>query len=149
MMSYNSATGDIDRLAKSKNLTMFYDELESGTLPQWIWITPNMTSDGHDSSITVAGQWAKDFLDPLLANDNFNIDKTLIILTWDECENYLAENRVLAVLLGSAVSDSLVGTTDSTEFNHYSLSKTAQVNWGLGSLGKNDVDAVSLTTALS
>lgn len=149
MMSYNSATGDIDRLAKAKNLTMFYDELESGTLPQWIWITPNMTSDGHDSSITVAGQWAKDFLDPLLANENFNINKTLIILTWDECENYLLENRVLAVLLGSAVPDSLIGTTDSTEFSHYSLSKTAQDNWGLGSLGKNDVDATSLSAALS
>lgn len=149
MMSYNSATGDINRLAKAKNLTMFYEELESGTLPQWLWITPNMTSDGHDSSITVAGQWARDFLEPLLANEDFNINKTLIVLTWDECENYLAENRVLAVLLGSAVPDSLVGTTDSTEFSHYSLSKTAQDNWGLGSLGKNDVDATSLSAALS
>lgn len=148
-MSYNSATGDTDRLAKAKNLTMFYDELETGTLPQWIWITPNMTSDGHDSSITVAGQWAKDFLDPLLANENFNINRTLIVLTWDECENYLLENRVLALLLGSAVPDSLIGTTDSTEFSHYSLSKTAQDNWSLGSLGKNDVDATSLATALS
>lgn len=43
MMSYNSATGQIDRLSKSKNLTMFYDELASNTLPQWIWITPNMS----------------------------------------------------------------------------------------------------------
>lgn len=175
MMSYNSATGDIDRLAKSKNMTMFYDELANGTLPQWIWITPNMSKsirplpplpysilhhlltqdanpqpadDGHDSSLTVAGQWAKDFLDPLLENDNFNIDKTLIVLTWDEAENYLIPNQVLAMLLGSAVSDSLVGTTNSTYFSHYSLSKTAQENWDLGSLGKNDVDAISLASAL-
>lgn len=149
MMSYNSATGDINRLAKSKNLTVFYDELENNLLPQWIWITPNMTSDGHDSSITAAGEWSRIFLEPLLANENFNIDRTLVILTWDECENYLQENRVLAMLLGSAVSDSLIGTTVSTEFNHYSLSKTAQENWGLGSLNKNDVDATSLSVALS
>lgn len=149
MMSYESATGDINRLAKSKNLTQFYDELATGTLPQWLWITPNMTSDGHDTSITTAGQWARDFLDPLLANEDFNINKTLVVLTWDECEDYLGENRVLAVMLGSAVPDKLVGKTDSTEFNHYSLSKTAQVNWGLGSLGKNDVDAVDLAVALS
>lgn len=45
MMSYNSATGDVNRLAKSKNLTMFYEELENGTLPQWMWITPNMTDE--------------------------------------------------------------------------------------------------------
>lgn len=173
MMSYNSATGDVDRLAKSKNLTMFYDELANGTLPQWIWVTPNMSqslfvvppflystvrtdatsqnrpaSDGHDSSLTVAGQWARDFLDPLLANDDFNINKTLIVLTWDEAENYLIPNQVLALLLGSAVPDGLVGTTNSTYFSHYSLSKTAQENWGLGSLGKNDVDAASLAAAL-
>lgn len=172
MMSYNSATGDVNRLAKAKNLTMFNDELANGTLPQWIWITPNMSefqtltsklpptvpgsdtdtspsaSDGHDSSITVAGQWARDFLEPLLQNDDFNIDNTLIVLTWDECENYLAENRVLALLLGSAVPASMVGTTNSTEFNHYSLSKTAEDNWKLGSLGANDVDAVSLATIL-
>lgn len=104
--------------------------------------------DGHDSSLTVAGQWARDFLDPLLANDDFNINKTLIVLTWDEAENYLIPNQVLAMLLGSAVPDSLVGTTNSTKFSHYSLSKTAEDNWDLGSLGKNDVDAVSLATAL-
>lgn len=148
MMSYNSATGDINRLAKSKNLTMFYEELASNTLPQWIWVTPNMTSDGHDSSITVAGEWARTFMEPLLSNQNFNIDRTLVILTFDECENYLAENRVLAVLLGSAVSDTFVGTTNSTRFNHYSLSKTAEDNWGLGNLGKNDVGAVSLSEVL-
>lgn len=148
MMSYNSATGDVSRLAKSKNLTMFYEELDSNTLPQWIWITPNMTSDGHDSSVTVAGDWARNFIEPLLSNENFNIDRTLIILTWDECENYLIENRVLAILLGSAVPDDLVGTTHSTKFSHYSLTKTAEDNWGLGSLGKNDVDADSLALAL-
>lgn len=148
MMSYESATGDLDRLAKSKNLTMFYEELNNNTLPQWMWITPNMTSDGHDTSVTVAGEWARSFIEPLLSNENFNIDRTLIVLTWDECENYLIENRVLAILLGSAVSDDLVGTTSSHEFSHYSLSKTAEENWSLGSLGKNDVDADSLAKAL-
>ncbi|KAG8160633.1 hypothetical protein KVR01_008897 [Diaporthe batatas] len=148
MMSYNSATGDVNRLAKSKNLTTFYEELASNSLPQWIWVTPNMTSDGHDSSITVAGQWARTFMEPLLSNKNFNVDRTLIILTFDECENYLAENRVLAVLLGSAVSDALVGTTNSNRFDHYSLSKTAENNWNLGNLGKHDVGAASLSDVL-
>ncbi|POS69275.1 phosphoesterase [Diaporthe helianthi] len=148
MMSYNSATGDINRLAKSKNLTMFYEELASNSLPQWIWVTPNMTSDGHDSSITVAGEWARRFMEPLLSDQNFNMDRTLIILTFDECEDYLADNRVLAMLLGSAVPDNLVGTTNPTRFDHYSLSKTAEDNWNLGNLGKNDVSAASLSGVL-
>jgi acid phosphatase len=35
-----------DRSTKIKPLTMFNDEMKSNTLPQWMFITPNMTSDG-------------------------------------------------------------------------------------------------------
>ena len=42
-MSYDSVTGDINRLAKSKNFTMFYQELEQNKLPQWMFISPNMS----------------------------------------------------------------------------------------------------------
>jgi acid phosphatase len=77
-MSYDSITSNEDRLAKSKNLTMFYKDLENNSLPQWMFITPNMTSDGHDSSVTVAGQWVKNFLEPLLNNKNF-MNNTLIL----------------------------------------------------------------------
>lgn len=55
MMSYNSATGDINRLAKSKNLTMFYEELANNSLPQWIWITPN-SKQFLDTILTFLGQ---------------------------------------------------------------------------------------------
>ncbi len=92
--------------------------------------------------MTVAGKWARNFIDPLLSNSKFNKDRTLIILTFDESESYLAENRVFSVLLGSAVPSSKVGTTDSTRYNHYSLTKTVEDNWALGDLGQNDVSAV-------
>lgn len=42
-MSYNSVTSNTDRLAKSKNFTMFYDDLNNNKLPQWMFITPNMS----------------------------------------------------------------------------------------------------------
>ena len=91
--------------------------------------------------MTVAGQWARSFLEPLLANPSFNTGRTLVVLTFDECENYLAPNRVFTVLLGGAVTSNLVGTTNSTRFNHYSLTRTVELNWGLGDLGENDVSA--------
>jgi hypothetical protein len=95
LMSYDSVTSDEDRLAKSKNFTMFYKDLEAGTLPQWMFITPNMSrpynhirfhmltitaNDGHDSSVIVAGNWAKGFLEPLLSNPTF-MQNTLIMLS--------------------------------------------------------------------
>lgn len=78
-----------------------------------------------------------------MSNKNFNTDRTLVILTFDECSNYLAPNRVYAVLLGGAVPSIKVGTTNDTKFNHYSLTKTVEDNWGLGDLGENDVGASS------
>ncbi|KAI1112265.1 phosphoesterase family-domain-containing protein [Nemania sp. NC0429] len=142
LVSYDSVGTDVNRLAKTKNFTLFDRDLAANTLPQWMFITPNMTNDGHDTSVTVAGKWARNFLEPLLSNKNFNKDRTLIVLTFDESENYLGTNKVFTALLGTAVPASKVGTTDSTRYNHYSLLKTAEQNWALGDLGANDVSAV-------
>jgi acid phosphatase len=54
---YNSVADVSARLAKTKPLTAFTTDLNAGTLPQWMFITPNMTSDGHDTTVTVAGTW--------------------------------------------------------------------------------------------
>ncbi|KAI8625908.1 phosphoesterase family-domain-containing protein [Xylariaceae sp. FL1651] len=160
LISYDSVSTNVNRLAKTKNFTLFDRDLAANTLPQWMFITPNMSlclpttitilvnltatlaNDGHDTDVTVAGKWARSFLEPLLSNNNFNIGRTLIILTFDECENYSAANRVFTVLLGSAIPSNKIGTTDSTQYNHYSLTKTVENNWALGDLGENDVSAV-------
>lgn len=157
-MSYNSVTSNTDRLAKSKNFTMFYKDLDNNELPQWMFITPNMSmsfffllfepeliplaNDGHDSSLAKAGAWSRNFLTPLLSNKNFNTDSTLIILTFDEGSTF-GTNQIYAVLLGGAVSSAQVGSTDDTAYDHYSLLKTVETNWNLGDLGENDVDATA------
>lgn len=51
LISYDSVSSVDDRLAKTKNFTMFDSDLKNNKLPQWMFITPNMTNDGHDSSI--------------------------------------------------------------------------------------------------
>ncbi|OCL03494.1 acid phosphatase phoa [Glonium stellatum] len=137
---YDSVTAATDRLAVIKNLTMFYQDLAANTLPQWMFITPNMTSDGHDTSVTVAGTWTRNFLDPLLTNPNF-MNNTLVLITFDENHNYVIPNKILGILLGDAVPASLVGTTDSTFYNHYSELATVEANWGLSTLGRWDVGA--------
>lgn len=44
---YDSVANMQDRLAKTKPLTSFNDDLKANALPQWMFITPNMTSDGR------------------------------------------------------------------------------------------------------
>ncbi|CAG8974107.1 hypothetical protein HYALB_00002742 [Hymenoscyphus albidus] len=142
LISYDSASSDVVKLSKMKNFTMFDRDLKDNKLPQWMFITPNMTNDGHDSSITVAGAWAKGFLEPLLKNKNF-LNNTLVLLTFDEAENYFARNRVFSVLLGDAVPKELHGTTDDHAYSHYSIMSTVENNWNLGTLGKRDRNAAT------
>ncbi|QIW97241.1 hypothetical protein AMS68_002759 [Peltaster fructicola] len=131
-----------ERLAKQKNLTEFYTDLKADKLPQWMFITPNMTSDGHDTSVTTAGSWTRDFLTPLLNDPKSNFWKrTLVLITFDETHTYTLGNRVYSILLGDAVPSDLVGTTDSKFYNHYSEISTVEANWGLHTLGRWDTGA--------
>lgn len=119
---------------------MFYEDLKNDKLPQWMFVTPNMTSDGHDTSVTTAGIWLKSFLEPLLSNKNF-MDKTLVMITFDETETYTIQNNIFSVLIGDSIPSNLVGTTDSNYYNHYSEIATVEANWNLHTLGRWDVGA--------
>lgn len=144
---YDSVTHYEQRLSQIKNLSMidtsrsmFHKDLREDKLPQWMFITPNMTSDGHDTSVTVAGKWCRKFLEPLLEDKNF-MKKTLVLLTWDENESYARRNNIMGILLGDAVPKELVGTKDNNFYNHYSEIATVEANWDLPTLGRWDVGA--------
>ncbi|EAT91898.2 hypothetical protein SNOG_00403 [Parastagonospora nodorum SN15] len=130
---YDSVAKQSDRLAKTKPLTQFSADLKANALPQWMFITPNMTSD-------VAGSWTRKFLEPLLTDKTF-MNNTLVMVTFDENHSYAEQNRIVAILLGDAVPSQLVGTKDDTYYNHYSEISTVQANWGLHTLGRWDVGA--------
>jgi acid phosphatase len=99
-----------------------------------------MTDDGHDTNITFASSWERNWLEPLINNTYF-WNNTLILLTFDEVETYTIQNKVYAILIGGAIPDSLKGTTDDTFYNHYSTISTVALNWGLPSLGRWDCEA--------
>jgi acid phosphatase len=140
LILFNSVTNNATRLSLIKNFTSFYSDLAAKTLPQWSFITPNMTNDGHDTSITFVAQWSRTFLEPLLNNTYF-MNNTLVVLTFDEDETYTVGNKIFTILLGGAIPASLKNTTDNTFYNHYSMISTVSVNWGLPSLGRWDCDA--------
>ncbi|KAK9463449.1 phosphoesterase family-domain-containing protein [Lipomyces oligophaga] len=140
LVIYDNVATNATRLDNIKNFTSFYDDLDNKQLPQWSFITPNMTNDGHDSTIDVSGAWSRSFLTPLLNNTYFMKD-TLVLLTFDENETYGDQNRIWALLLGGIIPDDLKGTTDSNFYNHYSEIATIEANWDLPHLGRGDIDA--------
>ena len=69
------------------------------------------------------------------------MQNTMVLITFDETETYTEQNRIMGILLGDAVPDNLIGTTDSNFYDHYSQISTVEANWGLHTLGRWDVGA--------
>lgn len=144
---HDSVAHSEQHLSQIKNLSMtqpersmFHRDLQADKLPQWMFITPNMTSDGHDSSVKTAGEWCRAFLEPLLEDKHF-MQRTMVLVTWDESETYTARNKVLGILLGDAIPQRYVGTEDKHFYTHYSQIATVSANWNLPTLGRWDVGA--------
>ena len=137
---YDSVANNASRLGRQRNFNDFAADLNASALPQWMFVTPNMVDDGHDTSIDFASAWLEYWLPPLLADPNFNDNRTLILLTFDETETYTINNRVFSLLLGNGVPANLRNTTDDTYYTHYSAISTVEANWGLPSLGRQDTN---------
>jgi acid phosphatase len=140
LVLFDSITSNTTRVRQIKNFTQFYQDLDNQTLPQWAFVTPNMTDDGHDTNVTFASVWERNWLTDLMNNTYF-WNNTLILLTFDESEQYSIQNKVFSVLLGGAIPENLKGTTDSTFYSHYSAIASVSANWGLPSLGRWDCGA--------
>ncbi|KAG2418275.1 hypothetical protein HFD88_001376 [Aspergillus terreus] len=140
LILYDSVTANSTRLRQIKNFTNFYEDLDNEKLPQWAFITPNMTNDAHDTNLTFAAKWERNWITPLLNNSYF-MENTLVLLTFDEDETYPKDNRIMGILLGGAVPDHLKGTKDDTFYTHYSMIASVSANWGLPSLGRWDCGA--------
>lgn len=139
LISFDSITNNSSRLSKIKNFTEFYNDLGQHELPSWMFITPNMMNDGHDSNIKTAGRWCRKFVEPLLDNAYF-ISKTLMLITFDENESYSKANKVWALLLGGVIDKFHFNTSDNTYYTHYSELSTVENNWDLCNLGRNDTN---------
>ncbi|KAH7168194.1 phosphoesterase family-domain-containing protein, partial [Fusarium sp. MPI-SDFR-AT-0072] len=140
LSSYDIISKNATRMARIKNFTRFEQDLAGRNLPQWAFFTPNIRHDGHDTGLAFAGRWLRKWLGPLLENEYF-MNRTLIVVTFDEAKQHDIPNKVFTVLLGGAIHPSLHGTTDSMYYNHYSMLSTVSVNWDLPSLGRWDCDA--------
>ena len=140
LILFDSITNNATALALIKSFSGFEEDLKAQTLPQWAFFTPNMTNDGHDTSLAYGANWLRGFISGLMSNEYFWND-TMILLTFDETETYTKPNRVFSILVGGAIPKHLVGTSDHTVYTHYSTISTVSANWGLPSLGRWDCGA--------
>ncbi|KAK6097042.1 hypothetical protein MT418_002683 [Batrachochytrium dendrobatidis] len=130
------------RCAKIVNSNQLLTDIKAEQVPQYFFYTPNINNDGHNTDITTASNWLKNFLEPLLANPYF--DRTVFLVTFDENDWLLPwfdNNQIYSLLVGKPVKPN---TSDNTEYNHYSQMTTVQARWDLGSLGAGNAPAFNL-----
>jgi hypothetical protein len=154
-LSFPSIVTNPKRLANVVNADEFEKDLANGTLPHYSLYVPDLINDGHSQSSTL------DRIDPLdvdLGTDTPNVDnlakflhgflgddptskfppETLIILTFDEAYPYNFDYGIYTLLIGDFLE---AGTTISEGVNHYNLLRSIEVNFGLGTLKRNDAIA--------
>ena len=127
--------------AKADNF--FVQDAKRGLVAYSLY-TPNTNHDGHDTTAEVAGSWVKKFLDQTLPD---KLRKgTLVIVTFDESGGN-EDNRVYTVFLGDMVkpANQQDPAVLGKHYNHYSVLKTIEENFGLEPLTANDRDAALIS----
>lgn len=147
-ISYDSIANNGTRLWSLGSFRDFERDFAAGQVPQFVFMSPNMMNDGHNTTLEFASSWAHTFLKPLLADGAFK-ERTLILLTYDESATFEIPNKIGSLLLGNAVPSSLRGTEDDTYYTHYSIPATMEYNWQLPNLGRYDVGANVFKNALA
>jgi phospholipase C len=116
-------------------------DIQSGNLPDYSFYTPDMDNDGHDTNAAYAARWLQNTFGPLLQDPKFMKDM-LFVLTFDENDGVISKNQVYTVLYGNSV---VAGSTSNGAFTHYSLLRTIEDTFGLGTLGQKDAQAIPIT----
>lgn len=115
-------------------------DLLAGTLPNFVFITPNLCNDAHDCSLEVADNWLGTLLAALGPALDASGQSYLIVLTFDEGQGdhsccglpEEAGGRIPVVLYSPSVKNAF---QDDTPYTHYSLLKTIAESWKLTYLG--------------
>ncbi|HEU4729622.1 MAG TPA: alkaline phosphatase family protein [Kofleriaceae bacterium] len=100
-------------------------DLAAGTVPRYVFITPNMVDDMHDGSVAHGDAWLAQELPKILGSDAFNRGG-VVFLTWDEGSNN-ADDPPMIVISPHARR----GMVSQTAFDTSSYLKTVQKILGL------------------
>jgi len=119
--------------AQRKNLVpaeQFIADLRTQGLPDFSMLIPNLDHDAHDGSLKEADDWLRRYIEPLLANPDFQKDGILIV-TFDESVKSDPDHgggHITTVVIGPLAKEHFA---DATFYQHESLFATLEQILGL------------------
>jgi hypothetical protein len=138
---YNNIVNNASRCQSSVvPLSALGADLIAGTVPDYVWITPNLCSDMHDCSVATGDEWLQIVVPYILDTPDFAT--SVLFLVWDEgTSNIGGGGRVPMLVVSPLVQPGFQSTAAQ---NHYSLLRTIQDAWGLGPLAQTST-ALAMT----
>ncbi len=100
----------------------------AGSVPRFVWITPDLCHDGHDCSNAAVDSWLAQTV-PTITGSSAWRDGGVLFITWDEGED--SANSVLTLVIQSGTA----AHASSAPYNHYSLLATIEDRLGVPRLG--------------
>ncbi len=135
----------------------FIADAKAHPLPEYIFYSPNLDDDGHDPIFNApvgmkkASAWLSEFLTKWLHFDenawvpkDENLSRTLVVITFDEAEGRKKPERLYTVFLGAMVKPQEV----TARFNHLSVLRTIEDNFGLNPLQPDGDGAASVIAGI-
>lgn len=118
-------------------------DISSESLPNYSMYIPNLKNDGHNTGVAYANQWLAKKFGPLMKDAKF-MNEMLLIITFDEASSHKS-NQIYTALYGDSV---IAGASSKKSYTHYSILKTIEAAWDLGSLNKEDAAAETISDVL-
>ena len=141
---FDSIRTSPSRCANIVPFSQFETDLHANTLPDYIWITPNMCNSIHDCSLSTGDTWLRTWVTKIVASPAWQQDAVLF-LTFDEsnpsddsgCCVYAAGGHILTMVISPLTKPAY---QSPVAYNHYSLLRTIEESWGMPLLGKANCD---------
>jgi phosphatidylinositol-3-phosphatase len=144
---------DAERCTRSVvPLTQLPVDIAANSLPNFMFIKPNICNDSHDCSLDISDAWLTNLLNILIPALDATGQSYFVVMLFEEGQGShtccgLPEpggGRVPVVIQSPQVQN---GFEDPTPYTHYSLLKTISQAWGLPFLGHAAEDNHVLITA--
>jgi hypothetical protein len=144
----------------SSGFSQFFSDISGSNPPNFMWVTPNNTNNGHDGSgtstaVANADNFLKTFVPAVTSSPVFASGKGVLIISWDQPDTsgnpvgfLMAGQRINPGKYGFGTSPTYIrddGTTGVNAPNHASLMRTIEDIWSMPRLGINDSAAISFS----